>query len=128
MGNEQSVPPVGGEKGKIKFGSIYSPEKIRPGYYISKDQIIYKGKKMELIPNEENFEKLGYGYAKTNMNVYYKGKTIPGANPKTFSTLIRTDKEIKKNQNLLKLNSVLGTDFIDNKKRFYYKGNLITVN
>jgi len=124
MGNTPSEPASTDPK-KLKFGSIYDPEKVRPGYYVSKDQVIYNGTPMEFAPNEEGFEKLGYGYAKTNMNVYYKGKVVQGANPNTFSTLIRTDKEIKKHPNLLKLNSVLGTDFVDNQKRFYHKGSLL---
>jgi hypothetical protein len=105
------------------FGSINSEENPRPGYYLSKSKIIYKGREIELLPGEYNFKKLYYGYAKTNIRVFYKGVPIHGANPNTFTTITR--KEVKKefnNPKLIKLNSVLGLDYILDKKRAYYHG------
>ena len=114
MGNNISTPK--------KFGSITGKDgKFRPGYYKNKDKIIYQGNIIELLPNESNFEKLKYGYAKTNMNVFYQGKVITGANPATFDTVKRPD--IK--GELKELNSVLGMDYLGNTKRFYHKGILI---
>jgi hypothetical protein len=108
---------------KKHFGSINSEESPRPGYYISKSKIIYKGHGLKLLPDEHNFKKLYYGYAKTNIRVFYKGVPIPDANPDTFTTINR--RQVKKEFNdpkLIKLNSVLGLDYYLDKKRVYYHG------
>jgi len=105
------------------FGSINSEQSPRPGYYLSKSKIIYKAHELALLPGEHSFKKLYYGYAKTNIRVFYKGVPIPDANPNTFTTITR--KEVKKefnNPKLIKLNSVLGIDYYFDKKRAYYKG------
>ena len=117
MGNE-----ISSNKLPEKFGSITGKDgKFRPGYYVSKDKVIYQGSELELLPNESNFEKLKYGYAKTNMNVFYKGKIVQGANPATFDTIKRPD---VKEPTLKELNSVLGMDYLGNTKRYYHKGEM----
>ena len=121
MGTTQST-------NKKKFGSVYPTEnlKARPGYYLSKNKIMYQGKILELLPNEDSFQKLKYSYIKTNQRVFYKGIFIYGANPKTFITLNRNNiKQFSNKQELEKLNSVLGMDINHDIKRFYYRGNVI---
>jgi hypothetical protein len=121
MGNAQ-----GSEK--KNFGSIYPTDnsKPRPGYYFRKNKIVYQGKVLELLPNEESFQKLKYSYVKTNQRVFYKGEPIHGANPKTFISINRNNiKQFSNKKSLEKLNSVIGMDIIDNTKRFYYHGNII---
>jgi len=123
MGNTNSVI-------KEKFGSIYNKDGItRPGYYWKKGKnkkLIYKGVDITLLPGEDKFKSLKYGYLVTNKRVFYKGTPILQANPKSFSTITR-DKinEITNNKELIKLNSVLGLDYLGNKKRFYHKNNII---
>lgn len=108
---------------KIKFGSIHDAENPRPGYYYNQNTRIlkYHTFNIVLLPGENVFKKLKYGYAKTNKRVFYKGIHIPGAVPENFTTL--TIPEVKElgNPNLSKLNSVLG--ILDNN--YYYKGKLI---
>ena len=137
MGNNQSnntnTPSIPGPIGipgtpysgtkKIKFGSIHDPGNPRPGYYYNQNTrtLKYHTHEIVLLPGENVFKKLKYGYAKTNKRVFYKGIHIPGAVPENFTTL--TIPEVKKlgNPNLSKLNSVLG--ILDNN--YYYKGKLI---
>jgi len=100
----------------------------RPGYYFSKSKVIYKGTQIPFLQDESSFRKLGYGYAKSNIRVFYKGVPIPLANPNTFTTINRNN--VKKEFNdysLLKLNSVLGMDYLNETKRVYYKGELISL-
>ena len=108
---------------KIKFGSIHDPGNPRPGYYYNQNTrtLKYHTHIIPLLPGENVFKKLKYGYAKTNKRVFYKGIHILGAIPDNFSTL--TIPEVKElgNPNLSKLNSVLG--IFDNS--YYYKGKLI---
>ena len=121
MGNNTSVI-------KKKFGSIYKKnnEPVRPGYYKNKNNIIYQGENINLQPDEDSFHKLKYGYAKTNKFVYYKGIPINSANPKTFNVINRKNiKSITQIPEYIKLNSVLGVDYIDNKKRIFYQGHII---
>ena len=122
MGNKNSIE-------KVNFGSIHPKEneKPRPGYYFKKTKRMYKGNDIQLVPDEDSFKKLKYGYAKSNKRVFYKGLEIPGANPSTFSIISRPNVNniIEKSEQLVKLNSVLGMDFDCNKKRLYYKGTVI---
>ena len=107
------------------FGSISSKEgcKHRPGYYYNKTKLIYDCNEILLLPGEADFKKLKFGYFKTNMRVFYKGHPIQ-ANPKTFVLLNR--KNVKDHdKELQKLDSVIGIDFVDQNKRFFYKGSLI---
>ena len=99
----------------------------RPGYYFSKSKVIYKGTQIPFLEDEGSFRKLGYGYAKSNIRVFYKGNPIPLANPNTFTTVNRNNvkKEFGNDHSLLKLNSVLGMDYLNESKRVYYKGELI---
>ena len=128
MGNStSSIVP------KKSFGSIYGKNGvIRPGYYWTKNnnKLIYKGEEIPLLLNETDFKSLKYGYLVTNLRVFYKGEQIPEANPKTFSTVTRNNvKKLttssKKNEKLVKLNTVLGMDFMGDKKRIYYKNKII---
>jgi len=52
-------------------------------YYKSQWDVYYDGKK---IPDAspKSFEELGQGYAKDSFNVYYKGKKVEGAIPSKF--------------------------------------------
>jgi hypothetical protein len=124
MGNTSSTKVS--DEPQVKFGSIYGKDgKVRPGYYFGTGKILYKGEEIKLNPGETNFQKLNYGYLKTNMRVFYNGKPILVANPVTFSTVKRKDvdklsKFPEKNKEFKKLNSVLATDFVGNKKRIYY--------
>jgi hypothetical protein len=117
---------------KTNFGSI-SPEnggKVRPGYYFSTGKIIYKGQQLEILPGEHNFQKLKYGYLKSNRRVFYKGIPIPFANPATFNVITRNNvstlsKLPQRNQEFERLNTVLGMDFIGNTKRIYLRETVI---
>jgi len=102
-----------------KFGSINGGEKTRPGYYVSKKKVMYGGSEIILLPGEESFIKLKFGYAKTNMRVFFRGIPIHGADPKSFSTITRPE------SSKLNLNTVAGIDYKLNKKRIYQFGNLI---
>jgi hypothetical protein len=119
---------------KEKFGSIYSKDGItRPGYYWKKGnnkKLIYHGNEIILLPDENNFKSLKYGYFVTNLRVFYKGMPLLQANPKTFSTVTRNNiKSInlksEKINELAKLNSVIGLDYFGNKKRVYHKNIII---
>jgi len=118
MGNNTSSQPE-----KEKFGSIHGGDKVRPGYYVSKKKVMYGGSEIALLPEETDFIKLKYGYAKTNKRVFFRGIPIHGADPKSFTTITR--QEAAKNQS--KLNSVLGIDYQSNQKRIYHFGTLIKV-
>jgi len=126
MGNTQS-----NVSDKIKFGSIYGKDgKVRPGYYVRNNAILYKGNVIDILPDEKNFQKLNYGYAKSSMRVFYNGKYLPFADPLTFSTINRKNKlplsrYSEKNKELAKLNCVLGMDYHNNKKRIYLGENVI---
>ena len=96
----------------------------RPGYYFSKYKVIYKGHQIDLLESEGSFKKLGYGYAKSNLRVFYKGIPIPLANANTFTTINRNNVKKEFGNNYLKLNSVLGMDYLNETKRVYYKGSL----
>ena len=125
MGNTNSIT---NSNIKEKFGSIYNKVGItRPGYYWKKGKnkkLIYKGVDIPLLPDEDKFKSLKYGYLVTNKRVFYKGTPILQANPKSFSTITR-DKINEFNTELKKLNSVLGMDYLGNKKRFYHKNNIV---
>jgi hypothetical protein len=140
MGNNQSndnTPSTTGPSGnsttgpsgnkKIKFGSIHDPGNPRPGYYYNQNTrtLKYHTHEIILLPGENVFKKLKYGYAKTNKRVFYKGIHIPGAVPENFSTL--TIPEVKElgNPALTKLNSVLGILGNNSYNSYYYKGKLI---
>jgi hypothetical protein len=124
MGNNNSTNVVP----KKNFGSINpgEGEKARPGYHFGKNKIIYNGIAIELLPNEKNLMKLGNGYAKTSVRVFYQGNAIPEAIPKTFQVINRNKvKDITSNKELIDLDSVLGMDFDGTTKRIYYRGNLV---
>jgi hypothetical protein len=131
MGNAESINV---SQEKQKFGSIYGKDGIfRPGYYWKKGNVtrlIYHGNEIPLLLEEADFKSLKYGYFLTNKRVFYKGEPILNANPKTFSTIKRENvktltSNAQKNIELARLNSVLGMDYICNKKRIYYKNNII---
>jgi hypothetical protein len=65
-----------------------------------------------------SFQKLKYGYAKTEIHVLYKGNIIEDANPKSFITINRKNMP----EEYKKLNSVIGMDFENGKKRIYQFG------
>ena len=91
---------------------------IRPGYYKNKSGVYYNGDSLNLSKKERSsFKKLKYSYAKTDSFVFYKGKIIDFANPKTFITINR-----KNNIEFKNLNSVIGMDFENNTKRIYQFG------
>ena len=121
MGNTQVKPQ------KQAFGSVNpcEGEKGRPGYFITKTGVKYCGKEIPPIAGEVAFEKLNYGYAKSNLRVFYNGKPMPDVDPKTFVIVSR--KEIAKGQ-FAKLNCVLGKDVKNNKERWYQFGNKIAEN
>jgi hypothetical protein len=127
MGNNTSMITE-----KKPFGSIYKSEhgKTRPGYYIKGNKVIYKGKQINVLENETDFQKLKFGYLKSNKRVFYSGESIHTANPLTFTVLTRNNvhtlsKSPEKNEEFGKLNSVLGMDFLGNKKRIFYKNRII---
>lgn len=128
MGVATSTPEI---KEKRHFGSVYGTTgKIRPGYYIKNGIVIYGGKQIELLPGEKDFQKMKYGYLKSNFHVFYQGQMVPHANPATFTVLNRNNintlsKIPEKNIEFEKLNSVLGMDFVGNKKRIYLGANVI---
>ena len=82
------------------------------------------------MENEKDFQKLKYGYLKSNMRVFYSGIPILLANPATFSVITRNNvnslsKNPEKNKEFSKLNSVLGMDFVGNKKRIFFRDRII---
>lgn len=115
----------------LKFGSIYNTDgKTRPGYYFSKNKIIYKGQEIPILINESCFQKLKFGYAKSNKRVFYNGKVLLMANPSTFSVIMRNNVKLlskfpEKNKSFSKLNCVLGMDYVHNTKRVYLKDTII---
>ena len=129
MGTGSSKPII--TKEKPQFGSVYGTTgKVRPGYYFGTNKIIYKGKQIEVLENETDFQKLKFGYLKSNQRVFYKGNVVPNANPFTFSTVMRSNvgtlsKYQEKNDEFIKLNTVLGMDYVGNKKRIYLLESII---
>lgn len=127
MGNNTSTP----EPEKVKFGTVYGIDgKVRPGYYLGNGKVVYKGQEIPTTPGETDFQKLKFGYLKSNKYVYYNGKIIPGANQATFLTIERKNvktlsKDPVKNKEFEKLNSVLGMDYVGNKKRIYFGDHVI---
>jgi hypothetical protein len=121
MGNNTSV--------SSNFGSVYPKEneRPRPGYYFNTLKKMYQGTPIEVLPGEDSFKKLKYGYAKSNQRVFYKGVPIQGAFPKTFSMVSRNNVRniIDDSEQLIKLNAVLGMDYDCNKKRLYYHGKVV---
>jgi len=92
---------------------------IRPGYYKNSKGIFYDGINLNLSKREHSsFKKLKYSYAKTNKFVFYKGKIVEGADPKTFITINR----INMPDEFKSFNSVIGMDFENDKKRIYKFG------
>lgn len=126
MGNTNSQPIT-----KQSFGSIYPQDgKVRPGYYLGGNKLMYKGKQIPIIENESDFQKLKYGYLKSNRRVFYNGEILLSANPSTFSVISRKttntlSKYPEKNKEFTKLNCVLGMDFIGNKKRIFLRNTII---
>jgi hypothetical protein len=120
MGNDNSTP---------NFGSVYPKEneKPRPGYYFNNIVKMYHGSPIEVLPEENSFKKLKYGYAKSNKRVFYKGVPIQDTLPNTFSIISRANVKniINDSDQLVKLNAVLGLDYSCNKKRLYYRGKRI---
>ena len=114
MGNTQIKPQ--------SFGSVNPSdgEKGRPGYFITKSGVKYQGIFIPPVPGENTFKKLNYGYAVSNLRVFYEGKPIPNADPKTFNIVPR-GKEAK----FKHLNCVLGRDVKAGKVRWYKFGNII---
>jgi len=116
---------------KQKFGSVYAIDgKVRPGYYLGGNKVMYKGNIIPVIENESQFQKLKYGYLKSNRRVFYNGNYILLANPATFMVITRNNigslsKNPEKNKDFVKLNSVLGMDFVANKKRIYFRDTII---
>jgi hypothetical protein len=105
--------------------SIYPTqnEEPRKGYYTNKSSIIYKSQVFPKLESEGNFQKLNYGYFKSNKRVFYNGEIIPGANPETFRVINRDKvKNETENKDIINLNSVIGIDYIGSKKRIYHKG------
>ena len=124
MGNAQVTP----EKKGIKFGSIKDPNNSRPGYYTNGKIIKYHTDELEMIPGEnvESFKKLKYGYATTNKRVFYKGKPVSGiVNPANFRIINRNQISSFGNEQLTKLDSVLGLENVNGDNHIFYKGYLI---
>ena len=93
--------------------------KTRDGYYKNKKGVFYEGVSLNLSKKERmSFQKLKYGYAKTEIHVFYKGNIIEGANPKSFITINRKNMP----EEYKKLNSVIGMDFENGRKRIYQFG------
>ena len=113
--------------------SVHDAEHFpRPGYYYRQGNknFLYRAVQTDLLENEEFFQKLGYGYAKTNKRVFYKGVVIPGAHPTSFHVVTRTNvktisKFPEKNTELVKLNTVLGVDFVNHTKRIYHRNVIV---
>jgi len=122
MGNNNSRPVK-----TIKFGSVNDPENGRPGWYFNGKIIKYHTQEIPLVAGEDinSFKKLKYGYAITNKRAFYKGEQMIGVNPSNFGILTREQVPSLNDNNLTKLNSVLGVESAGNKRKIYYKGNLI---
>jgi hypothetical protein len=72
------------------FGSIHEKNeigKIRPGYYKNKEAVYYGGKQMHGA-DPKTFMSIRFGYAIDFNCVYYKGKCIPNIDdPKKFTII-----------------------------------------
>ena len=123
MGNNTSNPVNNITVPKIKFGSVNNPEHSRPGYYSNGKIIKYHTNTINLLPGENvgSFKKLGYGYAITNKNVYYKGARILNVNPDNFRVINRNQVSSLGIPHVTKLNSVIGVS----NNNIYHKGKLI---
>ena len=128
MGTAASAPI----KEPSNFGKVYASEgeKTRPGYYFGKGGVVYKGQSIIPLPGETGFQKLKYGYLRSNKRVFFKGQPLIGANPDTFTVITRNNvhslcKNQERNQEFKRLNTVLGTDFVGNTRRVYLGTNLI---
>lgn len=96
MGNYQQKSSKTVTDEKLKFGSYNNPSNPRPGYYKIAGNVFYRGQQMNGT-DYNSFVKLGSSWAKDKSSVYYKGKTIPEANVKTFTVngCIGTDNKHK---------------------------------
>jgi hypothetical protein len=60
---------------KISFGSYKSKTNPRPGYFITKYKVFYRGNELN-DADINTFRKLKKGWAKDKNGFYYKGKRI----------------------------------------------------
>jgi hypothetical protein len=129
MGNSSSSSELGKtsvykvtEENKFNTEEKQEVVNIRHGYYKNKKSVYYDGISLNLSKKDiSSFKKLKYGYAKTNIHVYYKGNIITDANPNTFITINRKNMP----EEFKKLNSVIGMDFKNETKRIYQFGILL---
>ena len=128
MGAEASTPI----KEPQQFGNVHPQpgQRARPGYYIRNGVVVYQGQTLPVLPDEKDFQKLKYGYLKSNKRVFFKGQVVGGANPSTFTVLTRNNtntisKSPEKNQSFKRMNCVMATDFVGNTKRVYCGLNVI---
>ena len=121
MGNTSS-------KTQIKFGSIKDIDNPRPGYHVGTYRVTY-GAKVLPIKNISTFVKLGYGYAKTDTQIFFKGTPLKNKpDIKTFQVHTRENvKTIVDPNKPIGTNSVLASDVgSDGKRRYYIHGVLIS--
>lgn len=69
------------EQGKstdnFSFGSYKSTDKPRPGYFITKEKVYYRGR--EIDADAKTFVKLHKGHAKDKNGLWYKGIRVTKA-------------------------------------------------
>ena len=58
---------------ELTFGSYKSTSNPRPGYFITKKKVFYRGEHLT-DADQPTFVKLKKGWAKDNKGYYYKGK------------------------------------------------------
>jgi len=61
------------KESKFEFGSYKSKTNPRPGYFITKKYVFYRGEELKDADNR-TFTKLKKGWAKDKKGFYYKGK------------------------------------------------------
>lgn len=85
MGQNNSTPlDKSIDNKKYKFGSYKdSKENPRPGYFITPSEVFYRGEPIRGV-TPSAFMKLGNSWAKDKNNVYFQGRVISEADPKTF--------------------------------------------
>jgi len=115
---------------KTFYTSVYKTQnensdqifKTRYGYYENQKDVFYDGLSLNLSPTEkESFKKLKYSYAKSKNFVFYEGRVIPNADPKTFIVINRKSMP----EEFKTLNSVIGMDIYNREKHIYQFGKLI---
>ena len=81
MGTSTSKDKYVNKNETFEFGSYKSVKNPRPGYFITKKNVYYRGLTLH-DADVETFEKLSKGWAQDKKGYYYKGKRTKNTPPK----------------------------------------------